>query len=540
MKFFAGILLAAGSLLGTLQLPAQGRPAALGHELAQSPARESAAEPGRKQPAEFAAGSPGVPATELPAEFSAKAHAAASSLRMLPPEEFGLRWLQEEVNPYLRARRKLHRTMQERAAQQEESLIRSRQKYPHDLNRRTGLWGIGNTSVNNWSPFQGPDAGCPDNQLPNAARHESRQAHRPDESPGQDAATKTIKKISNNEELHKMAEKVQVNADKLKVLNAVMEKIEKDFGKGSIMRMNSQEVNDVPVIPTGSITLDMALGVGGYPKGRVVEIYGPESSGKTTLAIHAIAEAQKAGGIAAFIDAEHAFDSFYAQKLGVDVDNLLISQPDNGEQALEIADSLIRSSAIDIIVIDSVAALTPKAEIEGEMGDSKMGLQARLMSQALRKLTSSISKTKTVCIFINQLRDKIGVVYGNPETTTGGNALKFYASVRIDIRRMSVIKDGEEQLGTRTKVKVVKNKVAPPFKRAEFDIMFGEGISKIGEIVDLGVDYGVVKKAGSWFSYGDRKIGQGRDAVKELLKNDDGLRNEIEAKVREAMKAPKQ
>ena len=317
-----------------------------------------------------------------------------------------------------------------------------------------------------------------------------------------------------------MAEKVQVNADKLKVLNAVMEKIEKDFGKGSIMRMNSQEVNDVPVIPTGSITLDMALGVGGYPKGRVVEIYGPESSGKTTLAIHAIAEAQKAGGIAAFIDAEHAFDSFYAQKLGVDVDN--------------------RSSAIDIIVIDSVAALTPKAEIEGEMGDSKMGLQARLMSQALRKLTSSISKTKTVCIFINQLRDKIGVVYGNPETTTGGNALKFYASVRIDIRRMSVIKDGEEQLGTRTKVKVVKNKVAPPFKRAEFDIMFGEGISKIGEIVDLGVDYGVVKKAGSWFSYGDRKIGQGRDAVKELLKNDDGLRNEIEAKVREAMKAPKQ
>ena len=324
-----------------------------------------------------------------------------------------------------------------------------------------------------------------------------------------------------------MAEKVQINADKLKVLDAVMQKIEKDFGKGSIMRMNSTEVNDIPVIPTGSITLDMALGVGGYPKGRVVEIYGPESSGKTTLAIHAIAEAQKAGGIAAFIDAEHAFDSFYAQKLGVDVDNLLISQPDNGEQALEIADSLIRSSAIDIIVIDSVAALTPKAEIEGEMGDSKMGLQARLMSQALRKLTSSISKTKTVCIFINQLRDKIGVVYGNPETTTGGNALKFYASVRIDIRRMSVIKDGEDQLGTR------------PFKRAEFDIMFGEGISKIGEIVDLGVDYGVVKKAGSWFSYGDRKIGQGHDAVKELLKNDEELRNEIEAKVREAMKTTK-
>ena len=332
-----------------------------------------------------------------------------------------------------------------------------------------------------------------------------------------------------------MAEKTQANPDKLKVLNAVMEKIEKDFGKGSIMRMSSAEVADVQVIPKGSITLDMALGVGGYPKGRVIEIYGPESSGKTTLAIHAIAEAQKAGGIAAFIDAEHAFDSSYAQQLGVDVDNLLISQPDNGEQALEIADSLIRSSAIDIIVIDSVAALTPKAEIEGEMGDAKMGLQARLMSQALRKLTSSISKTKTVCIFINQLRDKIGVVYGNPETTTGGNALKFYASVRIDIRRVSVIKDGEEQLATRTRVKVVKNKVAPPFKKAEFDIMFGEGISKIGEIIDLGVDYGIIKKSGSWFSYGDRKIGQGRDSVKELLKNDEALRNEVEAKVREAM-----
>ena len=334
-------------------------------------------------------------------------------------------------------------------------------------------------------------------------------------------------------------EKTQVNADKLKVLSAVMDKIEKDFGKGSIMRMSSEAVTDVPVIPTGSVTLDIALGVGGYPKGRIIEIYGPESSGKTTLAIHAIAEAQKAGGIAAFIDAEHAFDSFYAQKLGVDVDNLLISQPDNGEQALEIADSLIRSSAIDIIVIDSVAALTPKAEIEGEMGDSKMGLQARLMSQALRKLTASISKTKTVCIFINQLRDKIGVVYGNPETTTGGNALKFYSSVRIDIRRASVIKDGEEQLGTRTKVKVVKNKVAPPFKRAEFDIMFGEGISKIGEIVDLGVDYGIIRKAGSWFSYGEQKIGQGRDSVKELLKQNDELRNEIEEKLREAMKAQK-
>ena len=330
-----------------------------------------------------------------------------------------------------------------------------------------------------------------------------------------------------------MAEKVQVNADKLKVLSAVMDKIEKDFGKGSIMRMSSESVTDVPVIPSGSVTLDMALGVGGYPKGRVIEIFGPESSGKTTLAIHAIAEAQKAGGIAAFIDAEHAFDSYYAQKLGVDVDNLLVSQPDNGEQALEIADSLIRSSAIDIIVIDSVAALTPKAEIEGDMGDSKMGLQARLMSQALRKLTASISKTKTVCIFINQLRDKIGVVYGNPETTTGGNALKFYASVRIDIRRTSVIKDGEEQLGTRTKVKVVKNKVAPPFKKAEFDIMFGEGISRIGEIIDLGVDYEIIRKSGSWFSYGDRKIGQGRDAVKELLRTDEALREEIE--LREAM-----
>ncbi|MBE6219983.1 MAG: recombinase RecA [Alistipes sp.] len=333
-----------------------------------------------------------------------------------------------------------------------------------------------------------------------------------------------------------MAEKVQVNADKLKVLSAVMDKIEKDFGKGSIMRMSADSVADVQVIPSGSITLDMALGVGGYPKGRVIEIFGPESSGKTTLAIHAIAEAQKAGGIAAFIDAEHAFDSYYAQKLGVDIDNLLISQPDNGEQALEIADSLIRSSAIDIIVIDSVAALTPKAEIEGDMGDSKMGLQARLMSQALRKLTASISKTKTVCIFINQLRDKIGVVYGNPETTTGGNALKFYASVRIDIRRTSVIKDGDEQLGTRTKVKVVKNKVAPPFKKAEFDIMFGEGISKMGEIIDLGVDYEIIRKSGSWFSYGDKKIGQGRDAVKEALKNDPALMEEIELRVREAMR----
>ena len=329
-----------------------------------------------------------------------------------------------------------------------------------------------------------------------------------------------------------MAEKTQANPDKLKVLNAVMEKIEKDFGKGSIMRMSSAEVADVQVIPTGSITLDMALGVGGYPKGRVIEIYGPESSGKTTLAIHAIAEAQKAGGIAAFIDAEHAFDSSYAQQLGVDVDNLLISQPDNGEQALEIADSLIRSSAIDIIVIDSVAALTPKAEIEGEMGDAKMGLQARLMSQALRKLTSSISKTKTVCIFINQLRDKIGVVYGNPETTTGGNALKFYASVRIDIRRVSVIKDGEEQLGTRTRVKVVKNKVAPPFKKAEFDIMFGEGISKSGELLDLAVQLGIVQKSGAWFGYGETRLGQGRDNAKQFLKDNPEIANDIEGQIR--------
>ena len=334
-----------------------------------------------------------------------------------------------------------------------------------------------------------------------------------------------------------MTEKAQINPEKLKVLSAVMDKIEKDFGKGAIMKMSSKKVDEVPVIPSGSITIDQALGIGGYPKGRVIEIFGPESSGKTTLAIHAIAEAQKAGGIAAFIDAEHAFDSAYAQKLGVDIDELLISQPDNGEQALEIADHLIRSSAIDIVVIDSVAALTPKAEIEGEMGESKMGLQARLMSQALRKLTASISKTRTVYIFINQLRDKIGVVYGNPETTTGGNALKFYASVRIDIRKASVIKDGEEQLGARAKVKIVKNKLAPPFRRAEFDIMYGEGISKIGEIIDLGVDLGILKKSGSWFSYGERKIGQGRDSVKELLKSDEALRDELEAKVRAGLAA---
>ena len=330
-----------------------------------------------------------------------------------------------------------------------------------------------------------------------------------------------------------------LNGEKAKAVEAAIAQIEKNYGKGAIMPLGSQPVDDIPVIPSGCIQLDMALGVGGFPRGRIIEIYGPESSGKTTLAIHAIAEAQKAGGIAAIIDAEHAFDRFYAEKLGVDIDNLLISQPDSGEQALEVADQLIRSSAIDIIVIDSVAALTPKAELEGDMGDNKVGLQARLMSQALRKLTASINKTNTTCIFINQLREKIGVMFGSPETTTGGNALKFYASVRIDIRKASVIKDGEEQLGTRVRVKVVKNKVAPPFRKAEFDIMFGEGISKIGEVLDLGVDLGVIKKSGSWFSYGDRKLGQGRDAVKDLLINDLELQAEIEAKVREAMKAAK-
>ena len=331
-----------------------------------------------------------------------------------------------------------------------------------------------------------------------------------------------------------MAEKVQVNADKLKVLNAVMEKIEKDFGKGSIMRMNSQEVSDVPVIPTGSITLDIALGVGGYPKGRVVEIYGPESSGKTTLAIHAIAEAQKAGGIAAFIDAEHAFDSFYAQKLGVDVDNLLISQPDNGEQALEIADSLIRSSAIDIIVIDSVAALTPKAEIEGEMGDSKMGLQARLMSQALRKLTGFINKSKTCVIFINQLREKVGIMFGNPETTPGGKALKFYASVRIDVRKGEALKDSDGIMGNKTKAKIVKNKLAPPFKTAEFDILYGEGISQEGCIIDLGVGCDVIAKSGAWFSYEGEKVAQGRERMREWLRANPEQAREIEEKIRAA------
>ena len=325
-------------------------------------------------------------------------------------------------------------------------------------------------------------------------------------------------------------------ADKLKALQAAMDKIEKDFGKGSIMKLGDDKVEEIEVIPTGSISLNAALGVGGYPRGRVIEIYGPESSGKTTLAIHAIAEAQKNGGIAAIIDAEHAFDRFYAQKLGVDIDNLLIAQPDNGEQALDIAEQLIRSSAVDLVVVDSVAALTPKAEIEGDMGDNKVGLQARLMSQALRKLTATISKTNTTCIFINQLREKIGVMFGNPETTTGGNALKFYASVRIDIRKSTQIKDGEEVIGNQTKVKIVKNKVAPPFRRAEFDIMFGEGISKVGEIIDLGVDFGIIKKSGSWFSYGDTKLAQGRDATKQLIADNPELAEELEAKIMEALK----
>ena len=327
------------------------------------------------------------------------------------------------------------------------------------------------------------------------------------------------------------------NEGKLKALQAAMAKIEKDFGKGSIMKLGDEQIENIEVIPTGSIALDNALGVGGYPKGRIIEIYGPESSGKTTLAIHAIAEAQKAGGIAAFIDAEHAFDRFYAAKLGVDVDNLWISQPDNGEQALQIADQLISSSAIDILVIDSVAALTPKKEIEGDMGDNVVGLQARLMSQALRKLTSTISKTNTTCIFINQLRDKIGIMFGNPETTTGGNALKFYASVRLDIRKASAIKDGENVLGNLVRVKVVKNKVAPPFRKAEFEITFGEGISKIGEIIDLGVEHNIIQKSGSWFSYDGSKLGQGRDAAKALLKDNPELAEEIEAKVREALAA---
>ena len=324
--------------------------------------------------------------------------------------------------------------------------------------------------------------------------------------------------------------------EKLRALQAAMDKIEKSFGKGSIMKLGDDSFEDVEVIPTGSVGLNSALGVGGYPRGRIIEIYGPESSGKTTLAIHAIAEAQKMGGIAAIIDAEHAFDRFYAQKLGVDIDNLLISQPDCGEQALEIAEQLIRSSAIDIVVIDSVAALTPKAEIEGEMGDNKVGLQARLMSQALRKLTSAISKTKTTCIFINQLREKIGVMFGNPETTTGGNALKFYASVRLDIRRVSQLKDGEDAIGNSVRVKVVKTKVAPPFRKAEFDIMFGEGISRTGGIVDLGVQYGIIKKSGSFFSYNDTKLAQGRDRTKALIADNPELAEELEMKIAEAIK----
>lgn len=322
---------------------------------------------------------------------------------------------------------------------------------------------------------------------------------------------------------------------KLKALQAAMAKIEKDFGKGSIMKLGDEKIENVEVIPTGSIALNAALGVGGYPKGRIIEIYGPESSGKTTLAIHAIAECQKAGGIAAFIDAEHAFDRFYAEKLGVDIDNLWISQPDNGEQALEIADQLIRSSAIDILVVDSVAALTPKKEIEGDMGDNNVGLQARLMSQALRKLTSTISKTNTTCIFINQLREKIGVMFGNPETTTGGNALKFYASVRLDIRRVTAIKDGDQVIGNMTRVKVVKNKVAPPFRKAEFEIMFGDGISKVGEILDLGVEYGIIQKSGSWFSYNGSRLAQGRDASKALLRDNPELCDELEAQIMEKL-----
>ena len=328
-----------------------------------------------------------------------------------------------------------------------------------------------------------------------------------------------------------MEEKKTPSADKLKALQMAMDKIDKSFGKGAIMKLGDDRVEDVAVIPTGSVTLNLALGVGGYPRGRVVEIYGPESSGKTTLAIHAMAEVQKQGGIAAIIDAEHAFDRFYAEKLGVDTDNLLIAQPDSGEQALEIADELIRSAAVDLVVIDSVAALTPKAEIDGEMGDNRVGLQARLMSQALRKLTATINKTQTTCIFINQLREKIGVMFGNPETTTGGNALKFYASVRLDIRRVSQIKDGDEVLGNQVRVKVVKNKVAPPFKKAEFDLMFDEGISRSGEIVDLGVAKGILTKSGSWFSYNGQKLAQGRDAVKKLLRENPDLADELEAQI---------
>ena len=336
-------------------------------------------------------------------------------------------------------------------------------------------------------------------------------------------------------------EKEKEKDAKLKALKLTLDKMDKTYGKGTVMKMSDQAISDIEAIPSGSLGLDVALGVGGYPRGRVIEIYGPESSGKTTLTLHAIAEAQKAGGIAAFIDAEHAFDRFYAENLGIDLENLIISQPDNGEQALEITDNLIRSGAIDIIVIDSVAALTPKSEIEGEMGDSKMGLHARLMSQALRKLTASISKTNCTVIFINQLREKIGVMFGNPETTTGGNALKFYASVRLDIRRSTQIKDANSNvLGNKTKVKVVKNKVAPPFKTAEFDIMYGEGVSKIGEIIDIGVDYEIIKKSGSWFSYEDTKLGQGRDAVKAVLKDNPDLMDELDLKIREALKVTRE
>jgi recombination protein RecA len=331
-------------------------------------------------------------------------------------------------------------------------------------------------------------------------------------------------------------ERKEINKEKLKALEVTLGKIEKDFGKGTIMKLGDHAIENIQIISTGSIGLDAALGIGGFPRGRVIEIYGPEASGKTTLAMHAIAEAQKNGGIAAIIDAEHTFDRNYAEKLGIDVENLLISQPDNGEQALEITDNLIRSGALDIVVIDSVAALTPKAEIEGEMGDSKMGLQARLMSQALRKLTANISKTNTSCVFINQLREKIGVMFGNPETTTGGNALKFYASVRVDIRRTAQLKEGEEIVGNRTRVKIVKNKLAPPFRKADFDILYGEGISQLGEVVDLGTDFNIIKKSGSWFSYGDTKIGQGRDAVKQILKDNPELYEELKAKVQEALK----
>jgi recombination protein RecA len=333
----------------------------------------------------------------------------------------------------------------------------------------------------------------------------------------------------------KEKKETNINQEKLKALQLTLDKIEKGYGKGAIMKLGDSAIESVPFIPSGSIALDKALGIGGYPRGRVIEVFGPESSGKTTLTIHAIAEAQKAGGIAAFIDAEHAFDRFYAQKLGVDVENLLISQPDDGEQALEITDHLIRSGAIDIIVIDSVAALTPRAEIEGEMGDSRMGLQARLMSQALRKLTANINKTNTCCIFINQLREKIGVMFGNPETTTGGNALKFYSSVRVDIRRMAQIKEGEEVIGNRVRVKIVKNKIAPPFRKAEFDLLYGEGISRLGEIIDLGVDSEIIKKSGSWFSYGETKLGQGRDAVKRLLADNPELSEELENKIVEKL-----